>query len=89
MASHIQFLPQQGEENSFKVGERQFSSEGYSSLVELRVQRIMAFHWPSCDGLSLAEFLPGKKRKSFFSLLGSAIFRGQESAPFWPPDYFN
>ena len=30
-------------------------------------RRIVAFHWLSCDSFSLAEFLPSKKRKSFFS----------------------
>ena len=29
------------------------------------------FHWLSCNHLSLAEFLPGKKRESFFFLLDS------------------
>ena len=27
-----------------------------------RVQSTVAFHWPSCDSLSLAELLPGKEK---------------------------
>ena len=36
----------------------------------------MTLHWLSCDSLSQAELSPGKKRKSFFFLLGSAAVRG-------------
>lgn len=34
------------------------------------------FHWLSPDPLSLAELWPGKKRKSFFFFLGSAVVLG-------------
>lgn len=49
----------------------------------------MAFHWLSYESLLLAKLLPSKKGKTFFFLLGSAMVRGHESSPFWPPDYFN
>ena len=45
----------------------------------------MAFQWLSCDCLSFAELLPGKKTEVFF-LLGSAIILGHESSPFRSPD---
>lgn len=41
------------------------SWQGYSkqSAVEkMRVQSIVAFHWLSCDNLSLAEMLPSKEK---------------------------
>ena len=41
----------------------------------------MAFHWLSCDSLSLVELLPSKK-KAFFFLLGSAIVIGLKSSLF-------
>lgn len=50
----------------------------------------------SVQGFSLAALFPsltsvaklplGKKRESFFLLLGSAVFVGDEGFPFWPPD---
>ena len=42
--------------------------------LELRLQNVEAIHWLSCDGLSLADLLPGKERKSFFSLLDCVTF---------------
>ena len=69
---------------------RKGSWEGYtkqSPLEELRVHSIVAVHWLSYDSLLLAELLTGKKRKSFFFLLGSAMVVGHESSPFWPPDW--
>uniref|UniRef100_A0A8C6FCQ3 Tight junction protein 1 n=1 Tax=Monodon monoceros TaxID=40151 RepID=A0A8C6FCQ3_MONMO len=56
-----------------------------SPLEELRVRSVVVFHWLNCDSLSLAEFLAGKKRKSFF-LLGSANSTVHECSPFWPPN---
>ena len=50
-------------------------------LEELRVQNIIAFHWLSCDYLSLVELLTSKKRKSFFFLLDAAIGLGHEDHP--------
>ena len=44
----------------------------------------IVFFSSSC--LSLAELLPGEKRKSFFFLMDWAIIIGHESFPFWPPD---
>lgn len=41
----------------------------------------MAFHWLGGDSLSLAELLLGKKRKSFFFLLDSAIILRCENSP--------
>ena len=45
----------------------------------------VAFHWLSFGSLLLAELWPGKKRKSFFFRLVSAIIEN-ESSPFWTPD---
>ena len=42
------------------------------------------FSLAECDGLSLAKLLPGKKRRSFFLLLSSALVGEGESSPFWP-----
>ena len=47
---------------------------------------MVAFYWLSCDGLSLADLLPGKERKSFFSLLDCVITIEYKSFPFWPLD---
>ena len=45
---------------------------------------MVALHLLSPGSLSLAELLAGKKRKSSFFLLGSAVM--SESSPFWPPN---
>ena len=37
---------------------------------KLGVRSIVAFHWQSCDGLLLAELLPGEE-KAFLSPAGS------------------
>ena len=72
---------QQGEEKLFYRGEEEVGR----AIVNKELRGgVVAFHWLSCDSLSLAELLLGKK-KSFF-LLGSAIHIGHESSPFWPPD---
>lgn len=42
------------------------------------------FSLAECDSLSLAKLLPGKKRRSFFLLLSSALVGEGESSPFWP-----
>ena len=43
------------------------------------------FHWLSCNHLSLAAFLPGKKRESFFFQLDSC--RTQEHPLLVPQPY--
>ena len=48
----------------------------------------VAFHWLSCDGLSLADLLPSKKRGFSFLLLGCAVIVGCEKFLFWIPNYF-
>lgn len=40
------------------------------------------FSLAECDSFSLANLLPGKKRRSFFFLLSSALVGGDESFPF-------
>lgn len=42
---------------------------------------MVAFYWLSCDSVSLTVLLPGKKKTSFFFLLGFAIIVGHESCP--------
>ena len=44
---------------------------------------MVALHLLGPGSLSLTELLAGKKRKSFFFLLGSAVM--SESPPSWPP----
>ena len=53
------------------------------SIGGIEISSIGALPWLSCDSLSLAELLPGKKRKSFFFLFGSAVVMGHESSLFW------
>lgn len=53
------------------------------SIGGIESSNTVAFHWVSCDSLSLAEPLLDKKKKFFF-FLGSAINIGCESSPFWP-----
>ena len=60
-------VPCKNGENSFIEGEK---AVGRAIVIK----ESMAFRWLSCDSFSLAKMLSGKKRKSFFSLLGSAIF---------------
>ena len=68
MVSYMHAPSKNGKENSFVKGKR-----------KLRGLQLTKSLW-----LSLAEFLPGRKRSVFF-LLGSAIFTGHESALFWSP----
>ena len=64
--------------NVFKLKKKK---KTMSPLKELRVYGTVTFHQVSCDSLSLAELLPGKKRKSFFFLLDAAIGLGHEDHP--------
>ena len=48
-------------------------------------KEFMAFHWQSCECLSLAESLPGEKRESFFLPVGL----GCERSPLWSLTLFN
>ena len=75
-------LPQ-GEENSYIEGKKEV--EG----VRANKGPICGPESLKCSGFSLAKLLSSKKRKSFFFPLHSAIIVGQESSPFWSPDYFN
>ena len=59
MVSHVQVHSKNGEENSIIKGKRKSGGARVN-------KEPMAFHWLNCDGLSLAELLPGKKRKLFF-----------------------
>lgn len=43
---------------------------------------IAGFHWLSCDCLLLAELLPGKRRRSFFTLLDSTLTENIKAPPF-------
>ena len=52
------------------------------SIGGIENSKYSAFHWLSSYSPSLAELLPGKKRETFFFLLGSAIIIGLESTPF-------
>ena len=90
MASHVWVLTHQGEENSFKEGKRKLGGLQWtkSPLEELRFWSIVAFYWLSCDSVSLAELLPGKRRKFFFLLLDSAISIEYERSSFWSPNSF-
>lgn len=68
MVSHIHILTQQEEEDNSKEGKE----AGRTTVHKV----CMVFHWLSPDSLSLAELWPGKKRKSFFFFLGSAVVLG-------------
>ena len=57
---------------------RMFLYRGRKSRENYSKKRVYDF--------SLAEFLPGKKKESFFFLLASAIFVGHESSLFCSPD---
>ena len=42
--------------------------ESYKQIVDwgnLEIQSVVAFHWLSCDSLSLATLLPGKEKALF------------------------
>lgn len=94
MMSHIQVPPQQGEEKLFCRGEeevgRALCCKHRICWRRLGVQCVVAFHWLSCDGFSLAEL--GDPEEEVFLLLkelllSSAIKVGHESSPFWPLDF--
>ena len=65
--------------------EKLFYGRGKESESAVVNKESVAFHWLSFDSVSLAELWPGKKRKSFFFRLVSAI-REHESSPFWTPN---
>ena len=46
----------------------------------------MAFHWLSCDRLSLAELLASQEGEVFLLPGGLSMDLGSESLPFWPSD---
>ena len=58
----------------FYRGEGEVGRDCYKQKVhwrKLEVQSVVAFHWLSCDSLSLAELLPGKE-KFFLPPTGSS-----------------
>ena len=55
------------------------------SIKEIESSKHSGFSLAECNSLSLAKLLSGKKRKSFFFLLGSVTIIGHESFPFWSP----
>lgn len=69
--------------------------ETQSPLEEIGVPSIVASHWLSCEGLSLAGLLLAKEKtfppagigKYRLLPIGSAIdgVTGCETTPFWPP----
>ena len=79
-ASYVHIPTWQEEESAFLEGEKEFGRAvaEKNPLEELRVKNRVTFHWLSYDSLSLAELLPGKKRKFLFFLLDSATIVGHE-----------
>ena len=90
MMSHMFVPTQQREESSLKEGKRKGRGRAVGFTVNKKPIRgtesskYSGFSLAECDSLSLAELLPGKKRRSFFFLLSSVMVVGGESSPFWP-----
>lgn len=73
----------QEEESAFLEGEKEFGRAvaEKNPLEELRVKNRVTFHWLNYDSLSLAELLPGKKRKFFFFQWDATVVVGPRSSP--------
>lgn len=69
LAGHVQVQSNNGEENSLIEGKRKLA--GATRVSE----EPMTFHCLSCDNLSLAELMPGKKSFLFLLALSSQGMR--------------
>ena len=89
-ASYVHIPTWQEEESAFLEGEKEFGRAvaEKNPLQELRVKNRVTFHWLNYDSLSLAELLPGKKRKFFFFQWGATVVVGPRSSPFWSHSFF-